>query len=137
MYLGTLPKCKLATLKEVSNTYGISINHLRKVQATLSRKGLVETVPGRNGGIRLAVDPSSVSVGNLIRTIENLDVVECFKDEGLCILSPACTLKQLLHNAVEAGLKVLDRHTLADLIVNKAELAERLFDEKAVTTEME
>ncbi len=134
MYLAVLPKGELATLREISNAYGVSINHLKKVLLTLSRKGFVKTVQGRNGGIQLAIEPGNISIGQLVRSIENLEITDCFKEDGYCILSPVCTLSQILNLALEAMLAVLDEHTLGDLVVNEEQLQNLLFS-KANRTE--
>ncbi len=120
IYLGTQSKQKLSSIREISDMYRISNNHLTKVVYGLGKLGLVETIRGRNGGIRLAKKPEEINIGWVVRqTEEELDIVECFNDErNQCILSPACRLKGVLKAALEAYLKVLDQFTLADLLVN-------------------
>lgn len=43
----------LATIQEISDAYGVSKNHLMKVVQQLGELGWVDTVRGRNGGLRL------------------------------------------------------------------------------------
>src|SRR5699024_4599001 len=68
--------------------------------------------------------PKDINVGKIVRDLEqDFDLLECFnKDTNHCILSPACKLKHVLHDALEAFFKVLDQYTLEDLIVNDKEL---------------
>lgn len=124
LYLGTQPKDRLTSIREISEMYRISNNHLTKVVYGLGKLGLVETIRGRNGGIRLARVPEKINVGWVVRqTEEELDIVECFDDErNQCILSPACRLKGVLKEALNAYLSVLDKYTLADLLINRDEL---------------
>lgn len=124
LYLGTQPKDRLTSIREISEMYRISNNHLTKVVYGLGKLGLVETIRGRNGGIRLARVPEKINVGWVVRqTEEELDIVECFDDErNQCILSPACRLKGVLKEALNAYLSVLDKYTLADLLINIDEL---------------
>ncbi len=126
IYLGTQSKQKLSSIREISDMYRISNNHLTKVVYGLGKLGLVETIRGRNGGIRLAKKPEEINIGWVVRqTEEELDIVECFNDErNQCIISPACRLKGVLKAALEAYLKVLDQYTLADLLVNADALKE-------------
>jgi Rrf2 family nitric oxide-sensitive transcriptional repressor len=117
----------LTTIEEIARAYGISHAHLTKVVQHLSALGLVETVRGRRGGLRLARAPDQVDVGQLIRnTEENLALVECFQPDGECPIKPACVLRQALDEALEAFLAVLDRYTLADLVSRRRAVLARL-----------
>jgi Rrf2 family transcriptional regulator, nitric oxide-sensitive transcriptional repressor len=90
----------------------------------LGKLGYIETIRGRNGGIRLAKRPEDICIGTVVRkTEENLSLVECFAGHGNhCILTPVCQLKHVLHEALEAFLHVLDSYTLADLLANQQQL---------------
>jgi Rrf2 family nitric oxide-sensitive transcriptional repressor len=127
IHLAVTPK-PLATIQEIAGAYGISHAHLMKVVQHLSALGLVETVRGRSGGLRLARPPEDVNVGRLVRdTEENLALVECFRDDGHCAIESMCLLRRALHEALDAFLAVLDRYTLADLIARRRKpLAELL-----------
>ena len=46
-----------SAVPEIAKAYGISYDHLKKAAAELCRRGYLETVRGRNGGVRLAKDP--------------------------------------------------------------------------------
>src|SRR6187549_1539581 len=52
LYLAT-HEDQLVTLQEVSQAYGVSQHHLVKVAARLIEEGIVSSVRGRNGGLRL------------------------------------------------------------------------------------
>lgn len=108
---------ELTTIAELAERYGISKNHLMKIVQDLGRKGLLETVRGRGGGVRLGVDPSQLSLGDIIRTAEtDLRLVECFDaTTNRCRLVPACRLQHTLNAALQAYFAELDRVTLADL----------------------
>lgn len=130
IYLGAKEPGELSTVQEISDTYNISKNHLTKVVHELGKMGLIETIRGRGGGIRMKVEPENINVGELVRrTEDDFHLVECFNSESnSCILSPVCRLKGALHEALNAYLAVLDNYTVADFIVNKDELKAILFD---------
>lgn len=115
---------ELASIKEISETYGISYHHLGKIVHELNKENYIETIRGRYGGIRLAKPAEEINVGIVVRNIEqDFALLECFdSDKNHCIISPACKLKHALHKALEAFFLVLDEYTLADLTVNDKEL---------------
>lgn len=107
---------KLTTIKDIAQTFGISKAHLMKVVNDLSQKGYLDTVRGRNGGIRLMREPRDINIGQVVRDTEKFDVIGCLEHKGYCPIERVCVLRGALRNATEAFLAVLDAHTLADLI---------------------
>lgn len=119
IYLATQNKETLTNIKEISEIYHISKNHLMKIVYNLGKMGYIETIRGRNGGFRLAKDPADINIGELVRqTEEDFHIVECMKDHDTCVISPICSLKFILNDALEAFIKVLDQYTLADITQN-------------------
>ena len=118
----------LVTIQGAANAYGISKNHLMKVAFDLGRLGYLETVRGRGGGLRLARAPEAIGLGALLRqTEEDFRIVECFDPASNgCVISRACRLKGILHEATAAWLAVMDRYTLADLTGRNPALARQL-----------
>ena len=107
---------RLTTIAEIAKDYGISENHLMKVVHQLGVAGFIETVRGNNGGLRLARPPGAINVGRVVRRMEHdIDLVPCFEAASACILTPACELRDVLADARDAFLAVLDGCTLADL----------------------
>ena len=122
-YLG-LKEGELCTISEIAEHYTISRNHLMKVVYELGRLGYVETVRGKHGGMYLYRAPTRINLGELVRRTENdLALVECFHTGNDCRLTPSCLLHEVLSDALQAFLAVLDRYTLADLLKPKQELA--------------
>ncbi|MGG3450294.1 Rrf2 family transcriptional regulator [Domibacillus aminovorans] len=121
IYLGSYNEDKLSNIKDIAEAYNISKNHLMKVIHELGKLGYIETLRGRNGGIRLAMEPAKINIGAVVRkTEDDFHIVECFSEEkNRCVITPVCGLKHVLFEALQAYLAVLDRYTLADLITNK------------------
>lgn len=119
MYLG-LNRERLVTIQDIADTYGISKSHLMKVVHQLGLAGLVETIRGRSGGLRLGMEPEDINIGAVVRRTEpDFMMVECFDRQiSECILSPSCELQSALRKATVAYLAVLDEVTLADLLRN-------------------
>lgn len=117
MYLGQHPD-RLCTISEIAQAYDISQPHLMKVTNRLSRTGWIETIRGKNGGMRLAHKPADISVGAVVRDTENdLSLVECMSsDKQQCTLIGRCTLPRILTGALAKFMDHLDQFTLADLL---------------------
>lgn len=118
----------LSTIDEVVAQFGISKGHVMKVVHRLGQRGYLETMRGKNGGLRLARKPSLISVGALVRDMEEeLGVVGCLQGEkGFCRIEKSCVLRGALHEATSAFLAVLDRFTIADLIKPGRSIAKAL-----------
>jgi Rrf2 family nitric oxide-sensitive transcriptional repressor len=113
-----LNRDRLVTVQEIADAHGIAKNHLTKVVHQLGVLGLVETVRGRHGGLRLGKDPSGINLGLVVRSTESdFFIAECFDPEKPgCIYSASCALKGVLGRARAAFLRVLDDVTLDTLI---------------------
>jgi Rrf2 family nitric oxide-sensitive transcriptional repressor len=127
MYLA-LDRTRLATIPEIAAAYGISENHLMKVVHQLARAGVVETVRGNSGGMRLARPPEQIRLGEIVRASEGeAAIVECMSgDPGACRIMPSCRLKGFLVDAFDALYDSLDQHTLADLVERPRALTQLL-----------
>jgi Rrf2 family nitric oxide-sensitive transcriptional repressor len=117
-----LERERLVTIQDIADAHQIARNHLTKVVHQLGTLGLVETVRGRNGGLRLGREPSEINIGDIVRSTESdFFIAECFNVEKPgCIYSGSCALKGALGRASSAFLDVLDGVTLATLITPSA-----------------
>ena len=113
---------RLVTIQEIADLHTISKNHLTKVIHQLGLLGVVTTVRGRNGGLRLARAPKEINIGAVVRHTEtDFYMAPCFDPQGFpCGLHKACGLKNVLAEATAAYLAVLDGTTLADLLPEPA-----------------
>jgi Rrf2 family nitric oxide-sensitive transcriptional repressor len=118
----------LATIAQIAGAYRISKNHLMKVAHQLGVAGYIETVRGKGGGLRLARRPGDIVLGEVVRRTEpDMALVPCFEGaDGQCVIFRGCALRDVLGEARDAFLAVLDRCTLADLIDAPAPLLKLL-----------
>jgi len=126
MLVGLEPD-RLVTIEEVADRFHISKNHLMKVAYQLGQAEYLETVRGRNGGLRLKKAPDQIAVGDVVRTMEpDFAVVECEDPIGFCKITPACALRAAMREAVQAFLTKLDEYTLEDLLRPRSRLRQLL-----------
>jgi len=121
MHLG-INRDRLVTIQDIADLHGISKNHLMKVAHQLGLSGVVETVRGRNGGLKLNREPADINIGEVVRKTEtDFFMAECFdRENNRCVYTPSCILKDVLRSATAAYLDVLDGVTLEDLIRKKS-----------------
>lgn len=107
---------RIFTTDEVAREFEISRNHLTKVIRDLANADYVVTQRGAGGGFHLARPARSITLGEIVRTLEQRHaIVECFRDDGgACVLAPRCRLKGRLSKAREAFLRELDKTTLEE-----------------------
>ncbi len=117
MYLA-VNRDRLVTIQDIASLHSISKNHLTKVVHHLGQIGIVATVRGRNGGLKLGLEPADINIGAVVRHTEtDFHMAECFhKESNRCVFASACVLEDVLGAATAAYLKVLDGVTLDDLI---------------------
>jgi len=117
MYLGKQPD-KLSSVSEIAAYYEISRNHLVKVVQGLTESGFVKTTRGKHGGMQLAHDSKDISVGSVVRKMENhFNIVECFEfNSDACCIENRCGLKGVIHRATNTFLNELDQTSLAEVL---------------------
>lgn len=119
---------EMISIRQIAQAYGISHNHLMKIVQDLGHAGFVETLRGRKGGLRLARPPQEISIGALVRHTEGYCALVDCRD---CLIAPSCRLPGIFAAAIDAFMQVLDRYTLADLVVRPDEMR-ALFDTAAL-----
>ncbi|PZN53840.1 MAG: BadM/Rrf2 family transcriptional regulator [Proteobacteria bacterium] len=118
MYAAARPE-QLVTIEETARLYGISRAHLMKVANQLTRAGFLRAVRGRSGGLALAMQPERIRLGDVLRATEpDFALVECFRSNNECIITPRCRLRGVLKEALLSFWDTVDRYTLADLLLS-------------------
>lgn len=88
MYCASNPD-RLITIAELAERHDVSKNHLTKIVNSLARQGTLETTRGRGGGVRLALPPERIGIGDVIRASEtDFRLVECFDGTPTRACSP-------------------------------------------------
>lgn len=125
IHVGTRPAGELSSIAGIADVHQISRNHLMKVVQDLGRAGFLETVRGRNGGLRLGRPAAEINIGALVRhTEQGFSLVDC----STCLIASACALPRMLAQAMRAFLAVLDSYTLADLLQDRHQDFRALFE---------
>ena len=112
---------RLSRIPEIAAAYSVSELFLFKILQPLVVNGLVATVRGRNGGVKLGRAADTITLFDVVRvTEESFAMAECFeKDASDCPLIDHCSLNSALREALNAFFAVLERHTIADLVATR------------------
>ncbi|MBO0765776.1 MAG: Rrf2 family transcriptional regulator [Hyphomicrobiaceae bacterium] len=105
---------QLIKVAELSERLGITQQNVFKIVNLLARAGLIETMRGRNGGVKLARPAEQIRIGDVVRTSEVTRVA--IKEGGAAGgHGRRHGVNRVLDDALEAFIDVLDRHTIADM----------------------
>ena len=118
MYLRVAPG-RRGSIPDIATAHRISHTHLDKVVRRMSEAGLVATVRGRGGGVQLTRDPTTITVGDVMRAMEDdFAVVECLGPVRYCQVAGVCGARNIFARALDEYFSVLDGATLEDIAMN-------------------
>ena len=108
---GDIQASDIAKRQEIPEQFLAQVLHkLNKFGVTTSRRG-------PNGGHRLAIKPSNITMGYVMRTLgNNTHPVCCLESQSKCNKSAKCTQKNVWSEVEQAVNKILDSTTIEDLI---------------------
>ena len=123
MYCASNPG-RLSRIPEIAAAYSVSELFLFKILQPLVEAGFVQTVRGRNGGVRLGRPAEKITLFDVVRvTEENFAMAECFENDATeCPLVDSCTLNSALREALNAFFEVLMRHSIAELVARRSDI---------------
>lgn len=112
---------RLSRIPEIAAAYSVSELFLFKILQPLVENGLVETVRGRNGGVRLGRPAGEITLFDVVRaTEESFAMAECFENDAAdCPLIDSCGLNEALRKALGAFFEVLQGYTIERLVVTR------------------
>ena len=118
IFLAVQKKNVRVTVQDIVDCYDLPRDHVTKVVHRLGILGYLETTRGKHGGIRFAMSPDQVNVGEFVRQVEpTLTPIDC--ESPPCRLSSNCRLRSALSEASHAFVAVLQKYTLADLVADR------------------
>jgi Rrf2 family iron-responsive transcriptional regulator len=118
MYCAVIRDGKLSRVQDIAKAYTVSELFLFTILQPLVEAGLMESVRGRKGGVRLAKPARTVTLYDVVRvTEENFSMAECFEAGDIeCPLVDSCALNGALSKALNAIFEVLQGYTIEDLV---------------------
>ncbi len=108
-------------LSDVAVSQGVSLGYLEQITPLLKEASLVESTRGARGGYELTRPPREISVGDVVRALEEgyimpLKCIPGAEGEESCSREGACAARDVWRRMHEGMVEVLDSTTLADLV---------------------
>ena len=92
----------------------VSGKYLEKIMRMLSKRNIVSANRGASGGYYLARPPKDISVGEIVRALEDdMEIIECVKDGGKCKCCPSSGVWKKLYDGIN---EILDSMSLEQVI---------------------
>jgi Rrf2 family protein len=108
----------------LADTADVPRKFLEAILSQLREQGLVESRRGPAGGHRLTAAPATISVADVIRSIDGpLAMTPCasataFRACDDCVDIETCRLRHVMRLARDAAAAVLEQHSLADVLAS-------------------
>ena len=114
---------QLAKVAEISLATGITEQNIFKLIKTLAKTGFLQTIRGPHGGVRLAVAPGAIRVGQVIRAVEPR-FQACGPLDQILSGAPISPVERALDRAIGQGfaafIETLDQTSIASLVAPAA-----------------
>lgn len=110
-------------VKNIAERQDLSEKYLEQIISILNKAGFVRSVRGAQGGYRLARDPSTYTVGSILRLTEgSLAPVACLENAtNECERCDTCDTLAIWKDLENAINNVVDNVTIADLVLRQQE----------------
>jgi Rrf2 family protein len=107
-------------IKTISEEQNIPKKFLEQILNDLKSLGAVESRRGIHGGYRLARPPENITLASIVRHVEGAMapvgcVSERFYERCTCPDEARCAIRDVMKEAREAVVKIMERVTLAEL----------------------
>jgi len=109
----------LAKVATIATVTGITEQNIFKLIKVLTKAGFVETIRGPHGGVRLAMAPKAIRVGQVIRAIEPR-FKACGPLDQIMSNEPVSAVERELDRTIGRGIaafmETLDKTSIAALV---------------------
>ena len=98
----------------LQNKISVSGKYLEQIMRMLSKRDIVKATRGTSGGYFLAKAPEQISVGEVVRALEDdMKIIECVDKGGKCKCCPSSAVWKKLYRGIN---ELLDGMTLKQMI---------------------
>ena len=110
-------KGALLSVRTAADQVGIPYSFARSIQHGLVQAGIIESLRGVRGGMRLKVDPADVTIRQVVEAVQGpLVMNDCTAEGGECARMGACCYHPLWAGTQALVRSYLDSVTLEDVV---------------------
>lgn len=107
---------ELFSAKKLNELLEIPWPYLRQLLTKLSKSGFIYSTQGRNGGFRLKKRADQIILGQIIESVEGLNVLEtCIMGFEKCPFNHTCAMHEVWEDTRNNILNILNTTTLGQL----------------------
>lgn len=107
-------KNECLNVSTLSQATGVTEKYLEQIIALMKKADIVSATRGASGGYKLSVCPDELTVGRVLRAVEdNLEIVDCLHSD--CAQRSKCVARNLWNKLYENINSYLDTITLTQL----------------------
>lgn len=106
--------------KFISEGNGVPYRFTLKILRKIVQADLVKSFRGVNGGYVLNRKPESITLKDIIETIDGrIAINKCLEEPGSCTNNGACKVQKKLYGVQKTIAAELDKITIADVLAEK------------------
>lgn len=107
----------LLSVRSAAESVDVPYSFARSIQHGLVQAGIIESLRGVRGGMRLKVDPKDLTIRQIVEAVQGpLVMNDCTAEDGVCPRMEGCYYHLLWVGAQELLRNYLDSVTLDDVI---------------------
>lgn len=121
------------SIRELAKRYDIPQRFLGQIMMELKERGIVSSVPGRDGGYVLARPPADITIGQIVRNFDGiLAPIHCVSVTRYeaCSQEAVCRFRRVLLGIRNHTARLMDSMTLAALACGEPVTEEEVFSEE-------
>ena len=105
---------ELVSASMLEKNIAVSGKYLEKILRMLSSRGIVCANRGANGGYFLSRAPKDITIGEVVRALEDdMEIIECVKEGAKCKCCPTSNVWKKLYAGIN---EILDSMSLEQMI---------------------
>lgn len=115
------------SITSIAARQGISERYLEQLMSKLKKAGIINSIRGAGGGYTLAKPLETISVGEVLRTLEgNIEPVECsgIQSDSICDSSCNCVSKIVWQKINDSVNEAVDGIMIEELVNESKKLVE-------------